>query len=400
MIKIESKPYKLIGKLQYYDWGTKNEEAFIPKLLGIQTQPDLPYAEYWIGVHPKVPSELLIDNDKISLIELLKEFPLEILGERVAVKFNNTLPFLLKVLSINQALSIQAHPDKALAKVLHQKDPKNYPDENHKPEIAIAIDNLKAIVGLRTFEEIKKILEENSEIEKLVSLEIISKIKAFEVNDNHKLIKQFYSELMNAPKDKLEKCIAELKNKFESKKTLTEIEDQFLIEFKNYGNDIGLISLLLFNMINLKSGEAIFTSAGIPHAYLKGNILECMANSDNVVRAGLTPKFKDINTLTEMLIVDSSKSMVNLIENENSAIYKTSAEEFEVQKLLLKDDLHIVNNDEINIIIIIEGKISIKYDTAESQYSQGDSVLIPAVLNDFVIVENKSSLLYQVKVPF
>ena len=149
MYKIYPQPYILLGKIQNYDWGTVNKEAFIPRLLKIEQKKDLPYAEYWIGVHPKAPSEIILEGEKVSLPSVLKQFPFEILGERISKKFNNSLPFLLKVLSVNKALSIQAHPNKKLADALNQRDPVNYPDKNHKPEIAIAIDKLKAIVGLK-----------------------------------------------------------------------------------------------------------------------------------------------------------------------------------------------------------------------------------------------------------
>ena len=100
----------------------------IPKLLNLNPEKNKPYAEYWIGIHPKAPSEVIINDEYVPLPELIEKFPIEILGKRICDKFNSSLPYLLKILSINQALSIQAHPDKDLAKILNKKDPKNYPD--------------------------------------------------------------------------------------------------------------------------------------------------------------------------------------------------------------------------------------------------------------------------------
>lgn len=399
MQKIKAKLYNLFGKIQNYEWGTKNEDAFIPNFLGEAAELDVPYAEYWIGVHPKAPSEILIENQKYNLVDVIKENSNEILGERIAEKFNHTLPFLLKILSINKALSIQAHPDKSLAKLLHTNDPANYPDENHKPEIAIALDNLKAIVGLKEFHEIKLTLENYSEIKTLISDETLNDLFNSKNSGNSKFIEKLYAQIMNSSKEKLEKCILQLKKRFESKSDLAECESQFLIQYENYGSDIGLISLLLFNMLNLESGEAIFTPAGIPHAYIKGNIIECMANSDNVVRAGLTPKFKDIKTLTEMLVVDSQKSEVKLIKNEDRIIYKTTAEEFEVSKLNLSNQIKVNDNSEMFILIILSGEIKISFSNSEIIYKKGETVLIPSILNSFTISGNEKSLVYSVCVP-
>ena len=135
---IQPQPYKLFNKVQNYDWGTKNEDAFIPKFLGVKPEKDLPYGELWIGAHPKAPSEIEIEGIKYSLNWVIDNFPEEVLGKDVANIFGGKLPFLLKVLSAAQALSIQLHPNKKQAEILHAKDPINYPDDNHKPEIAIA----------------------------------------------------------------------------------------------------------------------------------------------------------------------------------------------------------------------------------------------------------------------
>lgn len=391
---MEAKPYNLVGQIQYYDWGTKNEEAFIPKLLGLKIEPDKPYAEYWIGVHPKAPSEIIIGSEKHSLLKIIKSNPVEILGERVCKKFNNNLPFLLKVLSINHALSIQAHPNKDLAKMLNQKDPTNYPDQNHKPEIAIAIDHLKAIVGLKSLNEIKNVVEDNPELKILFESDLF-----YKEDTEKKIIKEFYSQIMSSSDFHLEKCILALAAKFDSKLELNEAENQFLIQYKEFGIDVGLISLLIFNMVNLNSDNAIFTPAGIPHAYIKGNIIECMANSDNVVRAGLTNKFKDVQTLSEMLEVDTSKSKVEIQVSDELNIFKTDAEEFEIQSLKLNSEFVEDDNSEVNIIIVLSGQISIIWNGRFMSISKGEVVLIPAILTSYKIIEEKTSRVYRVKVP-
>jgi len=399
MKKIESRPYKILGKILNYDWGTKNENAFIPKLLGNEIKEDLPYAEYWIGVHPKAPSEILVNNEKISFIDLLKENSTEILGERIAKKFNNTLPFLLKILSINHALSIQAHPDKNLARILNKNDPEHYPDENHKPEIAIAIDKLEAIVGLKSGTNILQALNSYSEIEILLSEYTLEKVDQGQILSNNGIVNELYSDIMNSSEENLSRCVMALLAKFKAQQKLNQAENQFLIQYETYGIDIGLISILLFNYLNLKKGEAIFTPAGVPHAYISGNIIECMANSDNVVRAGLTPKFKDIDTLTNMLEIDQGRNLVDVLETSDKIVYKTSAEEFEIELLKLSGEYSITQNDELNLLFVIEGNISIHWNDNLMEYKNGDVILLPANLRSFTILGNIESMVLNVKVP-
>jgi len=394
-----AKPYKLIGKIQHYDWGTKNENAFIPKLLGVTAERDLPYAEYWIGDHSKAPSEVLIEERRQALAELIANYPVEILGENVVKKFGKQMPFLLKVLSINEALSIQAHPDEKLAKILHQTDPQNYPDNNHKPEIAIAIDELNAIVGLKEINEIRKVFNSYGELYSLLDKDTAKDLRDSNPHKND-LLRKIYSAIMNSNENSLKQCILSLAENLRAKQTCTNIEQLFLDQYEIYGIDIGLISILLFNYVELKSYEAIFTPAGIPHAYLKGNIIECMANSDNVVRAGLTKKYMDRKTLLEMLELDNRRTVVNIEESENGKVYKTTAEEFEIIKLKLNKQKQIIQQKGINIILVVEGSVVISNSGFSINANRGETILIPAAVNNFVVEQIKNASVFLVRVPF
>ncbi|MCF8261149.1 MAG: mannose-6-phosphate isomerase, class I [Melioribacteraceae bacterium] len=397
---IKKRPYKLFNKIQNYAWGTKNDSAFIPQFLGMEFEPGLPYAELWIGAHPKSPSEIIIDGQKIKLNELIDKFPKQLLGVYISEKFNNELPFLLKVLSAGTALSIQAHPDKKLAKVLHQKDPKNYPDENHKPEIAITLDTLSAVVGFRPFEEIEKVLSDYQILKELIEPDILNKESNSE-SDREAFVKMVYESIMKADQNKIEIIIEEIRRTILKRHSPDNNEQQFLLQYENYGCDIGLISILLFNLIELSENDAIFTGAGIPHAYIKGNIVECMANSDNVIRAGLTPKFKDIDTLVEML---DYKLAVPPITQRNSDVcfeYTTSAEEFQVKSFQFRpgDSLNFESKNRISIILITEGEVEFKTEIDSQNFRKGESILIPAILENFKITSISRSHLFEISVP-
>jgi mannose-6-phosphate isomerase len=408
-MKIIPKPYKLINKIQFYDWGTKNLKAFIPKLLGINVVKDLPYAELWIGAHPKASSEILIEGNKFPLNKIIEERPLEILGKYVADKFSNKLPFLLKVLSANNALSIQTHPNKEQAKKLHQSDPVNYPDDNHKPEIAIAIDTLTAIIGFRPVKEIQASINNIPELKEYFDKDLFIKIeRSNNENELNSLIQGLYSHIMREASDKetmtsvIEKIVARLS----SKQDLVSEEIQFLKQHKLFGADVGLLSFFFFNIVQLNPGQAIFTDAGIPHAYIEGNIIECMANSDNVVRAGLTNKFKDVNTLLDILHFNFVKCKIineELVEDE--VIYKTAAEEFEVSAFQKAEGFnkYYKSEDKPVIILILDGEVEASWNNKGQKNSErffkGESFLIPANLTEFNLKCKKDSKYFIVRIP-
>ena len=403
-MKIESKVYKLYNQIQYYDWGTKNAEAYIPKFIGIEPIRDETYAELWIGAHPKAPSEIIIDSKKYKLNDVIEKFSNEILGEYVERKFNKKLPFLLKVLSAARALSIQTHPNKQQAELLHKKDPINYPDDNHKPEIAIALDELVAIAGFRPVLEIKEILTKNAELKNFVGAKDYENIINGKKEELENYIKILYYNIMQRGSDKseVEKLITQLVTKFAKSDNPSPEEIHFLDQYKVYGFDAGLISFFLFNLIDLKPRQAIFTDAGIPHAYIKGNIIECMANSDNVVRAGLTNKFQDVEVLIDILNYRFGKfQIINEDQSNDEVIYQTSASEFEVTLLSksVKYEEEFITNNKLEMFVVLSGSIEIKCAEIKEQYSKGESFLIPAIVGKYKIIFVENSEVICVRVP-
>lgn len=240
----------------------------------------------------------------------------------IGEKFGHKLPFLFKVLSIGKALSIQAHPNKKLAEKLHAKDSKNYPDDNHKPEMTIAITPFDGLCGFRPLAEISHFFSTVPTLKKLVGEEgaaFQSTIKGQETSNkpedeekNKKALQKAFGALMNAKKEDIENASKEL---IESAKAEgadfaggglestpgKELADLVVRLDKQFPGDIGLFVLFFLNYVKLEVGEAMFLKADDIHAYLSGDIIECMAASDNVVRAGFTPKFKDVDTLVDML---------------------------------------------------------------------------------------------------
>ncbi len=392
MNTISAKPYKLYNIIQNYEWGTKNEQAFIPRFLGIEPLPNLPYAELWIGAHYKASSSIEINGKRIPLSDIIREFPIDCLGESVLSKYGAKLPFLLKILSAQSALSIQTHPNKTQAAKLHQINPQNYPDDNHKPEIAIAIDNLTALVGFKPVMSIQTSVAELPELMEFVDGNLVaSVINSKNIEELGVLIRELYTSIMKSSEniDRLNKCITGIYERLKSKTKLLIEEEQFIIQYNKYGVDVGLFSFFFFNLVELQPGEAIFTDSGIPHAYLKGNIIECMANSDNVVRAGLTPKFKDVDTLLEIIKYDfENPPFVSKQLNSEDVIFKTNAKEFEVTALNSTNgkDIVVNNNFTPSVVLVMRGKVSIEWfgnDVEFEEFNQGESLFIPAKLSEY-----------------
>ena len=400
MLKPQS--YKLKNSIQHYEWGAKGKNAFIPKLLNFKAKKYKPYAELWMGSHPNASSKIFIGGKEIELAEVIRQYPNEMLGTKTAKRFSNTLPFLFKVLSANEALSIQVHPSIKQAIALHKKDPVNYPDSNQKLEIAIALDSLTALVGFKPFNQIMRALKDYPEIQDFIGE------SGWTVTEKSKVIKRIFTGLIKksvSDQVGLEDALLKLNKRICKKKKQTEIEKYFLELSRKYKNDIGLLILFFLNLVQLKRGEAIFTKPEIPHAYLKGNILECMSNSDNVIRAGLTPKFKDVNTLLKVLNNELTAPKIFKGQKKgNSIIYKTNAKEFEIQIFTSnKNEMKFENQVGPRILLVLEGAIKFLFidgsKIKSELYSKGESLFLPSILSNFRITSEKTSRFVLVTVP-
>ncbi len=384
----------MYNKIQNYAWGTRGNMAFIPSLLGFNAEQDTPYAELWMGAHPKASSEIMLDGKKQALNKLIEQYPEEILGKDYASEFGNRLPYLFKVLSAGEPLSIQAHPSKDQAKILHAADPVNYPDENHKPEIAIALDELSALVGFKEYNSIRETVMHYKGFADFLDPTVYKIFIDTDTGTNAEKaesLKIFYSSIITGSESdpaNFNSLIDSIKVRIETVNNgMKDFESLFLEMYNKYGYDIGLISILFFNLLKLQAGEAIYTPAGLPHAYVGGNIIECMANSDNVIRAGLTPKFKDINNLLKLMdYTPATPELVSTVECAYGKSYKTPAKEFSVEHWELnRDSTTSFKNSQPVILLLTEGSLEIACESGVLIVQKGSSVLIPALLAEYKI---------------
>lgn len=299
---------------QTYDWGKLGSSSAVARFAKtsdstLTISEDTPYAELWMGTHPSVPSRDIATGK--TLRDIIAADPDTLLTKQVAAKFGPELPFLFKVLSIRKALSIQAHPDKELGAKLHRDDPAHYPDPNHKPEMAIALTDFEGFCGFRPLAEIEHFLKTVPEFEGLVGSDAAQAFARDKDAEPKKALQALFGQLMRSPDAKVQQEASKLAARAASEGAAfaggapvggQDLADLIVRLNKQFPDDIGLFcGGLMLNFVRLVRGEAMFLRAKDPHAYISGDIIECMAASDNVVRAGFTPKFKDVENLVDML---------------------------------------------------------------------------------------------------
>ena len=389
-----SRPYRLKNHVMNYAWGTRGAQAFIPHLLGQEAEGDRPYAELWMGVHPNAPSSIISPGaGETPLQDWIRSSPEETLGN------GDTLPYLLKVLSAGEALSIQAHPNKTQAVTLHKRDPGNYPDDNHKPEIAIAIDHLDALVGFISQTEYEQLLDLLPELRE--ALHDKGEIPMLESGVRTLLqLRGSAPESIQQLNERVHRCL-------QDQTDLSSKDQLFMDLYAQYGKeDAGLLFVLLLQRVHLGPGQAVFLPPGIPHAYLKGNIIECMANSDNVVRLGLTPKFCDARALAEIL--DFKTQGPFLVETRNDGYqveYLTPAKEFKISSLDLRpgESRGYGYHQGLTTVILLEGEISFHWCCGDQRctsiFRRGNSFVIPAALGSYTLQARAHAKLILADIP-
>ena len=361
--------------VQTYAWGRQGSQSTVAKLA--QNNPEFrlneetTYAEYWMGTHKKGPSTIS-NSDKenqITLEEWIKDHPCA-LGEGVLKRFEGLLPFLFKVLSVNKGLSIQAHPTKELAAQLHNGKPENYPDDNHKPEMAIALTTFEGLCGFRPYHEVCTYLETIPELKTVVGLEesssFISACKGSK--DEHvrrPFFKKCFISLMTRDTNIVKESLSALVDRLiKNNNSRAEIRDLLLRLNSQFPGDVGCFCIYFMNHIILKPGQAMFLAPNLPHAYLDGDCIECMACSDNTVRAGLTPKFRDVETLCDMLNYSPGSKEDNIFKCKRDPscpyvdVYDPPVPDFAVRKILIPCEevrLTLKPLDGPSIIIVMEG---------------------------------------------
>ncbi len=327
--------YSIKGTVKHYDWGGI---TFIPCLLQIENKEGRPFAEYWTGIHP-------LDNTIIELPDhpeqLLREYMLEnptLLGVEVEKKFGH-LPYLLKILDVKDMLSIQVHPSKEAAEKEFAREnaedipldspQRNYKDDNHKPELLSALGDFWLLHGFKPEEKLTQILTAVPELNELLPV-----LQQSGYDGLYKLVMEIPQEEVNRILQPLIDRIVPLYKENQLNRTSENFWAARAASTFSHDNNIdrGIFSVYLFNLLHLQKGEAIFQDAGVPHAYLEGQNVEIMANSDNVLRGGLTNKHIDVKELLKHVKCEATKPNILLGKRlkDGERVYETTAPDFQL----------------------------------------------------------------------
>ncbi|WP_409590234.1 mannose-6-phosphate isomerase, class I [Vibrio jasicida] len=387
--------FKLNNPIQNYAWGS---ETALQELFGIENPDQEPQAEIWMGVHPNGCSKVQLEGEEFLLSEFIAKDKAKILSTSTEQKFG-TLPYLFKVLSAGNALSIQVHPNKLEAEQGFAKEEelgielsapnRNYKDSNHKPELVYALTPYQAMNGFRAYTEIvllfSKVIEE-SNVPAIHQL-----LEMFKKNLTATGLEIFFIGILSLKGEAKEASIHGLIEyaKVHQQPSIENDLGTLIMELnKSYPGDIGLFAPLMLNVLTLKPGEAMFLDAKTPHAYLKGTGLEIMANSDNVLRAGLTPKYIDVAELARCTLFEEKVSDSLLFTPEvlaNKLSYSVPVPDFKFDCFIES------NNDKVvmqsaEILLAIDNSLTLCHASGETlTLDKGESVFIPAYVKEYSI---------------
>ncbi|HQW43810.1 MAG: mannose-6-phosphate isomerase, class I [Chitinophagaceae bacterium] len=382
--------YSLKGTVKHYDWGGV---SFIPSLLKIDNREKKPFAEYWMGTHPFGDSLVNTGGNELT--------PLSHIA--------NAFPFLLKILDVKDMLSIQVHPSKAGAEEGFAKENtkgvpldapnRNYKDDNHKPELMVALSDFWLLHGFKPTEELIYTLLNVVELRELLPI------------FNHSGYSGLYKHVMMISQEEVNRILQPLLDNLAVANKESEPdrfdEDYWVAKaaasFNKNGNiDRGIFSIYLFNLVHLKKGEGIFQLTGVPHAYLEGQNVEIMANSDNVLRGGLTTKHIDVPELLKHTKCEATYPSILSGEEigTHEKLFKTSAPDFQLSVIdLAAGDTISFTPITTEILLLTEGMAELDDDNIEVRLGQGNPAAVAFTGQVVYLAAATRSTIFRASVP-
>ncbi len=399
--------------IQNYAWGGKTN---IPQVLGIANTEDKPVAEAWYGMHKNGPSTADISGERVTLLDVntvQAENPAAqhdpIFGLRDPAS-QYRLPFLLKLLDARVMLSIQAHPNKAKAEAGYArdealfragritKDNRTFVDNNHKPEVHVAQTDFWMLHGFRPEAEILGVFEAIPEFRGSPILgPIIDRFKAglsaaTTGSQAGEALKSFYKEIMELDQASVDSVLAPLVARLDTAGELDKETPDYWVKKAAHEASVkpvdgqysrGIFSVYMLNLLHLRPGQGTYQEAGILHAYLEGFTVEDMANSDNVLRGGLTPKFVDIPGLLDNVTFRGGRPQILNGEkiSDTETVYRTPAKEFELSRIELSRG-SVYHSPAVrtnaDILVVLNGQVDVTLAGGRTHtFNRGESFLVP-----------------------
>ncbi|WP_029115341.1 mannose-6-phosphate isomerase, class I [Mycobacterium sp. URHB0044] len=382
----------LRGAVRTYAWGSRTALA---EFTGRPSPTAHPEAELWLGAHPGDPAQLETERGEQSLLEVIKSDPEGQLGSATRSRFGDALPFLAKVLAADEPLSLQAHPSAEQAVEGFAREDRldipvtaptrNYRDRSHKPELIVALSQFEALAGFRP-------VARSVELMRALAVSDLDPFIALLSGSEADGLRALFTTWITAPQPDLDVLVTGVLdgavNYLRSGETTFTAEAKTVLELgERYPGDAGVLCSLLLNRISLAPGEGIYLPAGNLHAYLHGVGFEVMANSDNVLRGGLTPKHVDVPELLRVLDftpTDESALRPAVVGDGMELVYATPAPEFAVSVLRLDRDAlgHEVDapahHDGPQILLCTEGAVTVHAKTNVLRLEKGAAAWVAA----------------------
>ncbi|RRQ79730.1 mannose-6-phosphate isomerase, class I [Streptomyces griseofuscus] len=362
---------RLDNTVRPYAWGSPTA---IPHLLGVEPTGE-PQAEMWMGAHPGAPSR----TARGTLAEVIDADPERELGKETVARFGPRLPFLLKLLAAGAPLSLQVHPDLEQAREGYADEERrgvpidaphrNYKDANHKPELICALTEFDGLCGFR---------EPAHAAELLAALGVDSLkpyVDLLGAHPEEAALREVLTAILSADRADMARTVAEATA---ACARLGGDHAPYAGLAHQFPGDPGVIAAMLLNHVRLQPGEALFLGAGVPHAYLDGLGVEIMANSDNVLRCGLTPKHVDVPELLRVVRFEAGDPGVLRPEAapDGEEVYETPIDEFRLSRYVPAEGgaAHDLTRDTPQILLCTAGSVR----AGEHELGPGQSVFVPA----------------------
>ncbi|MCP3963288.1 MAG: mannose-6-phosphate isomerase, class I [bacterium] len=390
--------HPLRNQIQAYSWGSRSALA---ELLGRPVPAEEPQAELWMGAHPRAPSSIRVEGIWRSLADVVAERPEELLGRRVVERHGRELPFLFKVLAAERALSIQAHPDREQAamgcrredalRVPRDAARRNYRDDRHKPEVLYALTPFRMLRGFQPAAEILARLRDLDLCS--IAPELCEALAAAD-------LKGFFTAYMSLEEERWRHLLSVALSRAEARAAgdagcacVLELERQFAA-------DRGVLAPLFLHFVELRAGQAIFTGPGVLHSYVSGLGIELMANSDNVVRGGLTSKHVDVGELVEILRFEPRPPrLLSSGARGGACRIESMAEEFALDRLEVTVGTAVEAEGErgVEILLCTAGAGTATAQDSELTFARGDSFLVAGRVASYRVAG--TATLFRARVP-
>ncbi|KAJ4270521.1 hypothetical protein NW762_002208 [Fusarium torreyae] len=408
--------YQLRCGCNQYPWGKQGSNSLSARLCektpgwdgdgkqNFKIDEDKPYAEMWMGTYPVLPSYVASTGEDLQ--DVLNRYPKELLGEKVTTKFGHSkLPYLPKVLSIAKALPLQVHPNKEFSSKKHKEDPDSFTDGNHKPEIALALSEFEAFCGFKPVEAIVDILRQKP----LRHFLVAGGATVADEKLSQEGLKQVVRKILTSSDEEIKKAFEAIRELPDSAFTglnsaIPQVAKKLEGQFPT--NDPGnLVGLLCMNYMLLQPGEVIYIPAGGIHAYIQGDIIECMARSDNVLNTGFCPKAErdNVDEFCSVLNWEPTTKSQTTLQAESypgskegkTQLFRPPTSEFNVLATDLKSgEREALSEGGPKIVLATRGSASVKANDQSFELSEGHVYFIAQGVKLDITAGNDGLLLH------